>query len=272
MLYRLYNPPPPLSAFVGCIWYSQGLQGTHARERLLPNGEAAIVFDLREEPVCIYDAQDAAKFEMHAPAIFCGARTDCFVIDTSRQERVIGIQFRPGGARPFLTMPADEVAEGTYSLEDVWPRSAVEVRERLLGAASVEAMFGILERALLTQMDLSLSLHPAVAYATGRLARPAENLRVSDVAERTGLSMRRLGDLFRMQTGLSPKAFHQVRRFQRVLQLLRREREADFAALALGCGFYDQAHFVHEFRRFAGMTPGEYLRVATPHLNHVPLV
>ena len=136
MLYRQYNPPPPLSAFVGCIWYSQGLQGTHARERLLPNGEAAIVFDLREEPVCIYDAQDAAKFEMHAPAVFCGARTDCFVIDTSRQERVIGIQFRPGGARPFLTMPADEVAEGTFLLEDVWPGTAAEVRERLLGAAA----------------------------------------------------------------------------------------------------------------------------------------
>ncbi len=246
MLYRRYNPPPPLSAFVGCIWYSQGLQGTHARERLLPNGEAAIVFDLREDPVCIYDAQDASKFEMHAPAIFCGARTDCFVIDTSRQgagDR--DSAFRPGGARPFLTMPADEVAEGTFSLEDVWPGIAAKVRERLLDAANVEAMFGILERALLGQMNLSLALHPAVAYAAGWLARPAENLRVRDVAERTGLSMRRLGDLFRMQTGLSPKAFHQVRRFQRVLQSLRREREADFAALALGCGFYDhRRHFV----------------------------
>jgi AraC-like DNA-binding protein len=275
MLYCRSNPAPPLSAFVSCLWYSEGLEGTHARERLLPNGESGIVFDLREQPVCIYDAEDTSKFELHAPAIFCGARTDCFVIDTSRQERVIGIQFRPGGAFPFLAMPASEVAEATYSLDDVWPRSTAELRDRLLSAASVAAMFQILERALLNRMEANLTLHPAVAFAARRLAGPAENVRISDVAERAGVSTRRLAELFRMQTGISPKAFHQVRRFQRVLQSLRRNRDQDgdedWALLALGCGFYDQAHFIHEFRRFAGMTPGDYLKIATPHLNHVPL-
>jgi hypothetical protein len=121
MPYCRYTPQPPLAAFVDCIWFSEGMQGAHALERLLPNGESCIVFDLREEPVRIYDAQDFARFESFAPAIFCGARTDCFVIETSQQERVIGIQFRPGGGFPFLNMPASEVANAAYSLDDVWP-------------------------------------------------------------------------------------------------------------------------------------------------------
>jgi AraC-like DNA-binding protein len=302
MEYRRYTPPPPLSAFVGCIWYSEGLQGKHERERLLPNGESCIVIDLREDwrqglledlhrealriplRVCDrqgVDAQDVNrqdigglgidKFEPYAPAIFCGARTDCFVIDTSQQERVIGIQFRAGGAFPFLGMPACEVANAAYSLDDVWPGYAVSLRDELMNAGSVDVMFAILEWMLISRLAKTATLHPAVAFAVGVLARPAQNLRIGDVADRVGFSSRRFIELFRDQTGLTPKAFQRVRRFQHVLQSLRRRSDGNWAALATGCGYYDQAHFIHDFKTFSGMTPGEYVTVATPHLNHLPL-
>jgi AraC-like DNA-binding protein len=271
MFYRRYTPPPPLAAFVSCIWYSEGLQGTHERERLLPNGESGIVFDLREEPVRIYDSQDIARFVTHAPAIFCCARTDCFVIDTSQQERVIGIQFRPGGAFPFLKMPAGEVANDTYSLDEIWPGQAAQIRDALMNAHDVAAMFDILERELLGRLRNSPTLHPAVAFAVSYLIRPAYNPRVRDVADRVGLSSRRFIELFRDQTGLTPKSFQRVRRFQHVLNSLRAGGEENWTALAYRCGYYDQAHFIHDFRLFSSMTPGEYVTVATPHLNHVPL-
>lgn len=271
MFYRRYTPQPPLAVLVDCIWYSEGLQGTHERERLLPNGESGIVFDLRESPVLIYDAENVARYESFAPAIFCGARTDCFVIDTSRQERVIGIQFRPGGAFPFLKMPAGEVANNTYSLDDVWPGRGAQLRETLLDAPNVTAMFAMLERALLEQLKDSAELHPAVVFAAGLLARSDASVRVRDVADRVGLSSRRFMELFRDQTGLAPKAFQRVRRFQKVLRGLRAGSEENWTGLAYRCGYYDQAHFIHDFRLFSGMTPGEYVAVATPHLNHVPL-
>jgi AraC-like DNA-binding protein len=263
---------------VDCIWCSEGFDGEHERERLLPNGESCIVFDLRDQPVRIYDANaiddagNAGKFITYAPAIFCGSRTDCFVIETSRQERVIGIQFRPGGAFPFLAMPASEVANATYSLDDVWPGQAESIRDALMNAVGVAAMFAILERALLARLRRSSPLHPAVVFAVGRLAKRGEGMRVRDVAEQVGFSSRHFMELFREQTGLTPKAFQRVRRFQQVLHLLHLDSEPNWASVALRCGYYDQAHFIHDFREFSGMTPGEYAAVATPHLNHVPLV
>ncbi|WP_263352613.1 helix-turn-helix domain-containing protein [Acidicapsa acidisoli] len=279
MFYRRYTPPPPLSAFVDCMWYSEGFEGTHQRERLLPNGESGIVFDLREEqpvrnPVRIFNPQNDARFETFAPAIFCGARTDCFVIETSQQERVIGIQFRPGGAFPFLSMPASEVANATYSLDDIWPGQAASIRDALMNACDFRAMFSILERALLARLRNASPLHPAIAFAIARLARPSqsgENVRVGDIADRVGFSSRRFMELFRQQTGLAPKSFQRVRRFQRVLQTLRAESVENWADVAYRCGYYDQPHFIHDFRMFSGLTPGEYVAVATPHLNHVPL-
>jgi AraC-like DNA-binding protein len=214
MLYRRYTPEPPLAALVDCIWYSEGLEGMHARERLLPNGESGIVFDLREEPVLIYDAQEIGKFVKYAPAIFCGARTDCFVIETSQQERVIGIQFRPGGAFPFLKMPAGEVANDTYSLDDIWPGKAARIRDALINAPDVAAMFSLLEQFLLAQLQGSARLHPAVSFAVSHLIKPTSNPRIRDLADRVGLSSRRFIELFRDQTGLTPKSFQRVRRFQ----------------------------------------------------------
>ena len=268
MFYRRYTPPPPLSAFVDCLWYSEGFEGTHRQERLLPNGESGIVFDLREEPVRIYSPSNTESFDSFGPAIFCGARTDCFVIDTSAQERVIGIQFRPGGAFPFLGIPASEVANSTFALEDIWPRQAALLRERLLAAQSAAAMFATLEEELMLRLRRGPSLHQAVTFAVQRLARGA---RVRDVADQAGLSGRRLIDLFQQQTGLAPKAFQRVRRFQRALRTLHTRREEQWASLAADCGYYDQAHFIHDFRSFSGLTPSQYVAVATPHLNHVPL-
>jgi AraC-like DNA-binding protein len=278
MPYRRYTPEPPLAAFVDSLWYSEGFEGSHKQERLLPNGESGIIFDLREGPVRIYEAESPCNFNSFEPAVFCGARTDCFIIDTCAQERVIGIQFRPGGALPFLNVPACEVAHATYALDDVWPGDAALLREEMLcagRAGNVNAMFVILERTLRERMEKHWTLHPAVSFAANKLAQPSANTRVGDVADQVGFSSRHFTDLFRAQIGLTPKAFHRVRRFQQVLQKLRQPKAANryenWATLALDCGYYDQAHFIHDFSAFAGMTPGEYVAIATQHLNHVPL-
>lgn len=279
MLYRRYIPAAPLDAYVACLWYSEGTQGAHARERLLPNGESGIVIDLREQPVRIYHGDDPARFTTHPPAIFCGARSDCFVIDTSRQERVIGIQFLPGGALPFLPMPACEVANQTCALDDLWPGEDALLREELLSvyclaqssAEATNAMFRVLEKALLSRLASGPHLAGDMRFAVRQLNRPGVPLRVHALADQVGLSSSRFIRCFEQQIGLKPKAFQRVRRFQRVLQALHLGTQQGWAALAADCGYYDQAHFIHDFRAFSGMTPSAYVLAATPHLNHVPL-
>jgi AraC-like DNA-binding protein len=242
----------------------------HTKERLLPNGEFAIIFNLVDEPMRIYDAQDLTRCRSYGLAVLSGARANCFAIDTSQQERVIGIQFRPGGAFPFLGMPASEAEGASIALSDIWPNQAGRLREQLLSAGSAAAMLGVLEQFLLGR--LTKAIHPAVAYALRQFAYPDAAGNVGQVSEQVGLSSRRFTDLFHQQVGLTPKIFWRVHRFQKVLQRLHPAAKPDWAQLALSCGFYDQAHFVHEFQAFSGLTPTAYLAASTPHLNHVPIL
>ena len=266
-----YIPGPPLSAFIQCLWYWEGAPQTHSKERLLPNGEAAIIFNLRDAPLRIYDAQDISKYTSYGHAVLSGARSNCFVIDTEQQECVIGIEFCPGGAHPFLQMPVSEVEDSSLDLGDIWQERAGEIRERVLETSGADEKLVTLERCLLEQVARAPELHPAVVYAVAEFQRLRHGNRVDAVSERIGLSARRFIELFHKQVGLTPKVFCRVRRFQRVLHVIHGRREVDWAQIALDCGYYDQPHFIHDFREFSGLTPNAYLAAATLHLNHIPL-
>jgi AraC-like DNA-binding protein len=268
---RRFMPAPPLTALVRCFWYWEGTPQSHARERLLPNGEAAIIFNLRDEEMRIYDADDPQRFTSCGLAGITGPRTGCFAIDTAAEERVVGIQFLAGGSFPFFREPAAEVANQSVPLDSLWGTRAVLLREQLLAASSVDAMFATLERALFAQLARPPELHPAVAFARGHICRAPHATTIAGVTDRIGISQRRFIELFRDQIGLTPKAFCRVRRFQRVLESVHRRQSVDWAQVALDGGYYDQAHFIHDFQDFSGMTPSAYLAKATEHLNHVPM-
>jgi len=270
-MHRLHIPKPPLAFLVRCFWYWEGAPQPHARERLMPNGEATIVFNLREEEMRLYDADDPERYTSCGLAGLTGPRTGCFAIDTTIQDRVIGIEFQPGGTFPFFREPAGELANQSVALDCLWGATAGEIREQLLAAPSVDAMFVVLERALHQRLVRPLELHPAVGFARAHICRVPHIATVGGVVDRVGLSQRRFIELFRDQVGLAPKAFCRVRRFQRVLESVHRRASVDWAQVALAGGYYDQAHFIHDFQEFSGMTPAAYLARATEHLNHVPM-
>jgi len=257
---------------VRCFWYSDGGPQTHTKERLLPNGEPTIVFSLRDDPIRIYDGEEPRRPSYYGHAILSGARTNYFVIDTTPQDRVFGIQFQPGGAFPFFRMPACETENRAVDLECLWPRTAEELRERLLAASTIDAMFLLAERYLLALLVKPRELHPAVRFARRQFCQRPHEISVGSVLAQVGISQRRFIEVFHEQVGLTPKAFCRVRRFQRLLEMIHGDREVDWIEVALECGYYDQAHFIHDFRDFSGLKPTQYLARATEHLNHVPIL
>jgi AraC-like DNA-binding protein len=276
MFHCLSRPPAPLSLFVQCFWYWEGAPTTHTKERLMPTGESCIIFNLRDEPIRIYDRDNLNRFETFSQAVLSGARTEPFVIDTLQQERVFGIQFHAGGSFPFFHAPSSEMENRDLSLDCVWNAAATTMRERLLEAESVPAMFAIAADALMQQLVRPLELHPAVVFAARRFSTNPHTTTVGSVINQIGLSHRRFSQIFHDQTGLTPKTFCRVRRFQHVLRSIRAAHTIEWTRIALDCGYYDQAHFIHDFQSFSGLTPTGYVDSFfrydsdNEHLNHVP--
>jgi AraC-like DNA-binding protein len=273
MDFRRRKPRGALAGFVELLWYWDGPARKHEFERLLPDGSMELVINLRGEEIRVYDRRDLGRYERIEACVLVGPHSEYFVIDTAEQERVMGVHFRPGGAFPFFRPPADELhgLHGLHvSLSELWGGFACEVRERLLEAHTAEAQFDVLEAALLARLAKPLERHRAVSYALEEFCGGGART-IADVTEATGLSARRFVEVFKQQVGLAPKQYCRVRRFQRVIQTLPAGRVIDWAGVALDCGYYDQAHLIHEFRAISGMSPGEYAAARDEHLNHVPM-
>jgi AraC-like DNA-binding protein len=253
-----YTPRAPLSAFVDLLWLYDGYAPAHAKERLLPMGTVELVVNLRE---------DQPSFRR---PVIAGPHSEYSVLDTSQEASVIGVHFKPGGAFPFLGVPAGELHNLELDLDTLWGAKAEEMRERILAAPTPQAKLRVLEQALLATAR-SFARHPAVAFALREFEAVPHARRIADVTSAVGLSQRRFIDHFRDEVGLTPKLFCRVRRFQEVVRLVHPAREVDWTDVALSCGYFDQAHFIHDFRAFSGLSPTTYLAWKSDHQNHVPL-
>ena len=267
-----YRPPPPLSDFVDLFWWMKDYCQPHNKERLLPDGSMELVINLTEDRARIYDPRDTSQYHTLKGALVVGAHSEFFVIDTTGQRSVVGVHFKPGGAFPFLGLPACELHNTLLSLETLWGAQAGELRDRLLEAGTPQAMFRILEESLLAQVARRLGRHPAVAFALREFGSVPHTRTISEVTGQIGLSAKRFIQVFNDEVGLTPKLFCRVRRFQRVVWRLHNGEPVEWAAVAADCGYFDQAHFIHDFRAFSGLNPTTYVSQKTDHLNHVPLI
>ena len=269
MHYRYRVPRPPLDAFIASIWVYQNDPQPHALERILPTGAAQLIVNLKEDQTRLYDSEHPHCCTATAGTLFAGVWSRYQVIDTSEQESVAGVAFKPGGTVPFMRMPAHETSDADIPLEALWGRNRTAIlRERLLAGGSVDEKLDALEAAL-REMWAPPGLHPAVTYALAAFDRTPLTTSVAAVTDAIGFSAKGFIERFKREVGVTPKRYCRIRRFQRAVGLANRGRGVDWASVALDCGYFDQAHFIHDFRAFAGLTPTGYQAARTSFQNHV---
>lgn len=271
MSLHTYIPQPPLSNFVELLWLYQGFEAPHAKERVLPDGSMELVINLCQEPLRVYDQVDHDQSQSFGNALLCGPHSEFFIIDTV-QTTVMGVHFKPGGAFPFFNLPAGELHDLYVPLETLWRAQASHLHERLLEAETLETKFHILEQTLIAQATRPLARHPAVSFALKAFQLQHPPPQISNVTDQIGLSHRRFSQVFCEEVGLTPKLFCRVQRFQEVVHCLENKQQIEWADVALTCGYFDQSHFIHDFRAFSGLNPTAYLAQRNQqHHNHVPL-
>ena len=269
MLLLKHKPGPPLDQFIELMWYCHGYKAAHSRDRMMPSGNTGLVLNLRENQCRVYDRENPARCRLSSGIVAVGPSTEYFIIDTAEQHSAMGVEFRPGGAFAILGSPAD--LRGLHvSLEDLWGRDAADLRAQVLEASTPEAKFRALERGLLARLSPARQAHPAVRFALGRFNTTPGGDAVASVTDAIGLSSRRFVEIFREQVGLNPKLYCRVRRFRRVLKAIGAGQPVEWAEIALDAGYFDQAHFIHDFRSFSGISPSTYV-ASRPSGNHVPL-
>ena len=265
-----HRPVASLAPYIEKFWYCEEYLTPHRKERVLPSGRFQLIIHLTDAST---RQQDFAPGEtrLPSPILVVGMRSRFGTVDTTILRSIIGVVFRPGGARPFFDESAHFFYNETVPLDQVWGSAASDLRDWLREASTVAEKFRVLEAVFLGRLSRSFQLHPSVRYALNEFMRVPHIRSVLEVTRKAGLSRRRFAQLFREQVGITPKLYCRLHRFQSVLHQIASSMPFDWADVALAGGYYDQAHLNHEFYDFSGMSPVTYLSRSPRSLTHVPI-
>jgi len=265
---QTHIPSAPLSDYIKLFWAWDNYLLPHPQERILPFGMMELTINLADTPFCITYPQADNILHRFSSAIVTGARSEFFVIDTSRTASLLSVFFKAGGALTFFGATASELHNRHVPLNLLWGNFANDLYCQLQEAKTTQARFHMLEKALLKRLYASSSRHRAIDFAL-TLFRHNDN--IGRVVNQIALSQTRFIQIFREEIGLTPKLFCQVQRFQQAIQHIAKTSHPNWTDIALQCGYYDQAHFINAFQRFSGITPSAFAPQDPEHPSNLPM-
>jgi AraC-like DNA-binding protein len=274
MILQTHKPAFPLNGFVENLVYYHGLTALHNVDRFLPDGKTEIILDLTENPQYIYDNETLQEIQICRHAWVSGVRTRPITIPSGKGSRMLIVAFKKGRAYPFYPFPMSELTDTVAEADLVFGRKFHDMRQQLLAAKSPERMFQLVESSLLQQAGGRLQEEtPArcIAYAVSSIIQKPTARRLSQLSDEIGYSQKHFIDLFRQHVGVSPKQYLRIMRFQKAIGVIENKECIRWGDIALESGYFDQAHFIHDFKHFSGFTPNEYMKRKAVTLNYVPV-
>jgi len=234
-------PVPELAPFVAHFWsVAWDLRGHEPRvQETLPHPAVHIVFESGDTKVG-------------------GVAKGKFSRRLEGQGRVFGIKFQPAGFHPFLGEPVSTLTDTSMTLGELFGPPGQVLEDAVLAAEDDAVRIELAEAFLLgchPEVDPRIGLLNEIV---GGIARDREITRVEHISERSGLGTRTLQRLFGRYVGVSPKWVIQRYRLHEALARVDLGEVVDWAALALDLGYFDQAHFINDFKALVGRAPAEY--------------
>ena len=247
-------PHPQLSAFVlGYLGLKSRIDFT--RERHLPSGEVELLMNLGS-PYSVQHPAMASSWTTYRGAAVIGVHDTHVITEETGAQHVLVVRLRPAGAHILFDVPMHELANGFIELEEVNPEIARCLPSELYDT-DWQTRFLIMDSIIARRMGRVRAKALRTAWAWERLREADGLLGIRSLANAAGCSQKHLIAQFHDYVGMPPKAVARIIRFNRAVKSIEREGPLDWVRLALDCGYYDQAHFVRDFKAFAGCTPTE---------------
>ncbi|HEY8581486.1 MAG TPA: helix-turn-helix domain-containing protein [Capillimicrobium sp.] len=260
-------PQPPLDGLIDDLYLLEGVS-PYAMLALPPMPGALLILNLGA-PFRISAGAGRPSAE-YADGCVVSTPTRAFEFGYPPETRSVGVHFKPWGLAPFVAMPAAELCDEPVTVEQVWGRRATaELRERLATAGRPQAMLALLEHELRQRLRETTGL-ALVRHTSSIIAAARGTASIGALTRAAGVSSTHLAQRYKELVGVTPKRLARTYRFAGTVLGLDAAGPVDWLEIAGRAGYYDQAHFVRDFRAFTGMTPTRYLEARRRFLREHP--
>jgi AraC-like DNA-binding protein len=256
-MYKIFAPADPLTPYIGCYWSLRGSLGhsPSALERIFVGGFSELLFNYTGAYRRTIPGEAGSSRAISFSSIDA-QKEHPLTISLQGDVHLVGVHFRPGGLSAFLPIPMRQLTNQVISPAEVFDDTD-ELEARLYDCSQkTKSQAALLDGFFLEHLNPRASHGRALAIGR-KIERGRGQTRVGDLAQELQCSARSIERTFQDHFGFTPKFYARITRFHHALALINHPKR-DLSEIAMACGYYDQAHFSHEFRAFSGGTPEQY--------------
>lgn len=256
MLYQTFKPSPILAPYVRFFWALEAdvLPGEEFVHRSMADGSVEVVFHYRGR----FDELDLKGEAESSPLSNIQAQSTAFRRFLARESfGIFGCYLYPFAIPRLFSLPASDLTNTSPDLESVLASGGRRLEQQVIAAADNEKRVEIVSRFLQERLYATNRELPIVHRAIHSVLDAKGRVNIIKLAREHSLSTRQFERKFKEFAGLNPKLYSRVIRFQSATQH-KLTGIRDLTEIAYACGYYDQSHFINDFRQFSGYTPKEY--------------
>jgi hypothetical protein len=266
MDYHTFQPQPDLGALVKCYWTLEVAADTNAqRQRIIPDGCIEMIFILGDD-VKRYTSEEEFIIQPHAMVL--GQITKPFFVEPTGTVNTFAVRFYPYGFASFSTTPIKNLADRETTIDLLFgQKPAAELHERIVNATDTKERIEIVEEFLLEKLKDKQTIDNIVKTTVETLFQQKGSTPIHSILKDDLSKRRQLERKFLKQVGISPKQLGKVIRLQTALNMMLHRHSSSLTKIAYESEYYDQAHFIRDFKEFTGTNPKEFLEDDTMVLS-----
>jgi AraC-like DNA-binding protein len=170
---------------------------------------------------------------------------------------MILIIFKPHGVKPFFKLPINELLNENLSIRDLVKNEASELEDKLFNSKNNKQRIIHLEEFLLKRLILDKDFE-RIEHAIKIIENSKGQIKTHVIAQEVYLGIKQFERIFSKHVGLNPKKFTSIIRFQNVIQMKMKNKNANMYQLAFDNGYYDQSHFIHDIKNLTSLSPRDF--------------
>lgn len=257
MNYQTYKPHPNLESLVKFYWTLEvPFDANNQKQKIIPDGCIEMTFNLGDK---IKRYISESEFILHPSAMVMGQRTKSYYIEPVGHVDTIAICFYPHGFANFANTPLKNLVDKETPIENLFGEiQANELEQRILHATNTQERIEIIETFLLNKLNEETTVENIVKTTVDTLISTKGSIPINIILKDDLSKRRQLERYFKKQIGISPKQLSKVIRLQATLQMLLNTSET-LTDIAYENEYFDQTHFIKDFKEFVGITPKEFL-------------
>lgn len=256
MIYQKHIPKFPLDNYIESIIFIQGNnKGTG-----LPKTAMSLVFNL-EDSFKLFTDKDFTNYIDYKKFWLAGLQTKPTNVESYGLSKMLVVQFRTLGAFVFLNDPLHYYTNDYVTLDSIFSKEAEETWEQLQEAKSLNEKFLIVENFLYRKLLTNKLPNKKLISSIEILLDNKINLSISEICKQLNISRKHLNNLSKEYAGVSPKTLSSLNRLQTTLKNISSSKTGKLTTLAYEQEYFDQAHFINDFKKFTDLKPNEYAKL-----------